>query len=249
MLSLGASGEGVVVADDTGRIQEMLSDYDAGVAFVEGSSAGDGGCSIAPAPTSRLPLLRVCARVAEWRRPPSLAADAASACAALTPVRTRALVLLALGALGCSGATPSEQPEPVSVWVDVGLPGGSDGLQFMALPSGGAVPLQTFGQGGTHALLAVRTNGLGDRAFVSVIIRNTATGAEVSAPAGASPRLLACQDTGECDLLPLLVMTGGLVAPGQTRDGLAVLVRVDATGAEGASASVEREARLTTESL
>ena len=165
----------------------------------------------------------------------------------MRPVRTSVLALLAL--LGCSGATPSEEPEPLSVSVDVGLPGGNDGLQFIPLAPGGAVPLQTFGQGGTHALLAVRTSGLGDRAFVSVTIRNAASGAEVSAPAGSSPRLLACHDTGECDLLPLLVMTGGLVLPGQMRDGLAVLVRVDATGAEGGSASVEREAQLTTESL
>jgi hypothetical protein len=163
-------------------------------------------------------------------------------------MRTLALALLMLAPAACSGDTSSD-PEPPPLWVDVGLPGGSDGLQFMPLAPGGSVPLQSFGQGGTHALLAVRTSGLGDRAFVSVIIRNAATGAEVSAPAGSSPRLLACHDTGECDLLPLLVMTGGLVLPGQMRDGLAVLVRVDATGGDGASASVEREALLTTESL
>lgn len=164
-------------------------------------------------------------------------------------MRTLALALLALAPCACSGDTSAEGPEALPPWVDVGLPGGSDGLQFIPLAPGGAVPLQSFGQGGTHALLAVRTSGLGDRAFVSVIIRNAATGAEVSAPAGASPRLLACQDTGECDLLPLLVMTGGLVLPGQMRDGLAVLVRVDATGADGVGASVERDALLTTESL
>lgn len=166
----------------------------------------------------------------------------------MTPVRVSALALLALAPVACSSDGTSEEPPP-PVWVDVGLPGGSDGLQFIPLVPGGAVPLQTFGQGGTHALLAVRTSGLGDRAFVDLFIRNAATGAEVSAPAGSSPRLLACQDTGECDLLPLLVMTGGLVLPGQMRDGLAVLVRAEATGADGGAASVEREARLTTESL
>ena len=167
------------------------------------------------------------------------------------PLSRRVLIaLLAPALVACSADAPSASPEPsAEVWVDVGLPGGSDGLEFVPLAPGGAVPLQTFGQGGTHALLAVRTSGLGDRAFVSVTIRNAASGAEVSAPAGSSPRLLACHDTGECDLLPLLVMTGGLVLPGQMRDGLAVLVRVDATGAEGGSASVEREAQLTTESL
>jgi hypothetical protein len=58
VLTLGASGEGVVVADNGGRIKEMLADYNAGVPFVEGSSSGDGGCSLAPAPPAltRLPV-------------------------------------------------------------------------------------------------------------------------------------------------------------------------------------------------
>jgi uncharacterized protein DUF2330 len=55
VLTLGASGEGVVVADNTGRIEDMLADYNSGVPFVEGSSAGGGGCSLSargPAPAS-----------------------------------------------------------------------------------------------------------------------------------------------------------------------------------------------------
>ncbi|HWO12245.1 MAG TPA: hypothetical protein VNN80_22270 [Polyangiaceae bacterium] len=158
-------------------------------------------------------------------------------------------VLLALAACSDDGAGRTSPEAPLDVWVDVGLPGGVDGLEFVPLEPGGAVPLATFGQGGTHALLAVRTSGLGNRAFVSVSIRNTATGAEVSAPAGGSPRLLLCRDTGVCDLLPLLVMTGGLVVPGEARDGLAVLIRAEAAGAEAGAASVEREAVLTTQSL
>lgn len=153
-----------------------------------------------------------------------------------------------LGALACADGAGSE-PAPTSIWVDVGLPGGSDGLEFSPLAEGGAVPLQTFGQGGTHALLAVRTSGLGNRAFIDIIIRNPATGGEVSALTGASPRLLLCRDGGVCDLLPLLVMTGGLVLPGESRDGLSVLLHVDARGADGGTASVERDAVLTTQSL
>ena len=75
----------------------------------------------------------------------------------------------------------------VDTWVDVGLPGGADGLEFVALEPGGEVPLQTFGQGGTHALLAVRCGGLGNAAFVGVEIANGATGDTVSAPPSASP--------------------------------------------------------------
>lgn len=167
------------------------------------------------------------------------------------PLSRRVLIaLLAPALVACSADAPSASPEPsAEVWVDVGLPGGSDGLEFVPLAPGGAVPLQTFGQGGTHALLAVRTSGLGDRAFVGVSIRNLATGAEVSAPAGPSARLLLCRDEGVCDLLPLLVMTGGLVLPGEARDGLRVIVHVDAEGAQGGTASVEREAVLTTPAL
>jgi hypothetical protein len=153
--------------------------------------------------------------------------------------------LVALAACGSSDRNSSRE----TIWADVGLPGGVDGLEFVRLEPGGEVPLQTFGQGGTHALLAVRTNGLGNRAFIGVAIENVATGDTVSAPAGPSPRLLLCRPEGACDLLPLLVMTGGLVPPGSDRDGLAVRIRVDAANAEGDAASVEREAVLSTASL
>jgi hypothetical protein len=149
----------------------------------------------------------------------------------------------------CSGDGEDPPPPEPSTWVDVGVTSGEDGLDFEALPPGGAVPLHSFGQGGTHALLAVRCSGLGDRAFVSVTIRNVANGEEVSAPAGQEPRLLLPRGDGVYDLLPLLVMTGGLVAPGDERDGLPVSVRVDASNTAGNAASVEREAVLSTETL
>jgi hypothetical protein len=156
------------------------------------------------------------------------------------------LALLAL--VACSGEGAGA-PVDAAVWVDVGLPGGADGLEFVPLEPGGEVPLQTFGQGGTHALLAVRCSGLGSAAFVGVEIENSATGDTVSAPPSASPRLLICRDDRVCDLLPLLVMTGGLVPPGTDRDGLAVHLRVDASNAEGLGASVERDAFLSTAAL
>jgi len=154
----------------------------------------------------------------------------------------------ALLALGCSSDDPDSgaSPEP---WVDVGLPGGEDGLEFVRLEPGAAIPLQTFGQGGTHALLAVRTGGLGNRAFVGVTLTNAATGDAVSAPPGPSPRLLICRSADVCDLLPLLVMTGGLVPPATDRDGLSVRLRVEAASPDGASASVERDAVLSTAQL
>jgi hypothetical protein len=137
----------------------------------------------------------------------------------------------------------------LQVSVDLGLSGGPDGLQFEHLEPGGSVPLYTFGQGGTHALLAVRCMGLGERACVAITISNPADGRSVSAPAGQSPRLLACDADGSCDLLPLLVMTGGLVPPGTDRDGLAVVIRADASNLEGVATSVERDAFLSAASL
>jgi len=151
-----------------------------------------------------------------------------------------------LVALGCASEADAPSAE---VWVDVGLPGGADGLEFVPLEPGAAIPLETFGQGGTHALLAVRASGLGNRAFVGVTITNAATGDAVNAPPGPSPRLLLCRSPDVCDLLPLLVMTGGLVPPGTDRDGLTVRVQVDVENLEGASASVERDAVLSTARL
>jgi hypothetical protein len=159
------------------------------------------------------------------------------------------LAVVSLALTGCGSDGDPEPAEPLDGDVDVGLPGGADGLEFVPLEPGGSIALQTFGQGGTHALLAVRASGLGNRAFVSITLTNTATGDEVSAPAGASPRLLLCRVPDVCDLLPLLVMTGGLVPPGAERDGLSVRVRVEAWNTDGGAASVERDAILSTASL
>jgi hypothetical protein len=158
----------------------------------------------------------------------------------------RGALALCLALEGC-GSTGGDEPSPDGpIAVDVGLPAGADGLEFVRLEPGGSVPLQTFGQGGTHALLAVRTTGLGHRAFIGVSIENVATGDTVSAPAGPSPRLLLCRTEGVCDLLPLLVMTGGLVPPGSDRNGLVVRIHVDASNPEGLSTSVDRDAVLST---
>ncbi len=154
-----------------------------------------------------------------------------------------------VGAAACSASDSAHETPADPIWVDIGLTSGEDGLEFATLEPGGAVPLHTFGQGGTHALLAVRCSGLGDRAFVSVTITNIATGDDVIAPATRDPRLLLPREDGVYDLLPVLVMTGGLVEPGTDRDGLPVRVRVDASNLDGDAASVERDAVLSTATL
>jgi hypothetical protein len=161
---------------------------------------------------------------------------------------SRLLLALALATIACSdsGADDQAADEP---WVDIGLSAGEGGLGFARLEPGGEVPLLTFGQGGTHALLAIRCVGLGSSAFVNVTITNLQTGTEVRSAPSASPQLLICREPEVCDLVPFLVMTGGLTAPGQERDGLPIRIDAEAHNVAGARARDERTAVLSTRSL
>ena len=131
---------------------------------------------------------------------------------------------LAVSACAFDSAPPHETPEKTpdenTRSVDIGIPAGDDGLAFESLPPGGELRLQTFGQGGTHVMIGVRTTGFGSRAFVATTLVNLDTLAEVLAPAPVRPQLFICDDAGVCDLVPLLVMTAGLTELGTERDGL-----------------------------
>jgi hypothetical protein len=156
-----------------------------------------------------------------------------------------------LSVLGCAAEAstddaPSREARPS---VDIGVPAGDDGLSFASLPAGGELRLQTFGQGGTHVLLGVRTSGFGTRAFVATTLRNLETGAEITAPAPVRPQLFICDDARVCDLVPLVVMTAGLTETGTERDGVRVEVRADVHDAAGIEAWAAREAVLSTEDL
>lgn len=149
------------------------------------------------------------------------------------------------------GLRHSEGPEPPpgAPAVEIGLSAGVGGLEFAPLVSGGPVPLFTFGQGGTHVLLAVRCTGLGDAAFVRVDVTNLRTGVQVTSTPTMAPQLLICRDEQVCDLLPLLVMMGGLTAPGEEREGLPVRLQVEAHNVAGDRARSEREAVLSAATL
>src|SRR5262245_23017707 len=153
-----------------------------------------------------------------------------------------------LAAFGCSSEPEETSTHETPVSVDVGIPAG-DGLDFEHLEEGGTLRLQTFGQGGTHILFAVRTVGVGKRAFVAMTLRNMTSGREVLAPAPVRPQLFICDDADICDLVPLLVMAGGLTETGEERDGLRVEVRADVENEAGVRAEVTREAVLSTEDL
>ena len=140
---------------------------------------------------------------------------------------------------GCYGGQGSE-PELI-----IGTPDPEDELAFVPLEDGDDIPLQTFGQGGTHALLALRCIGLGQEVFTTVTLENAETGASESTPPSARPMLLICRDEAEtvCDLIPMFVLTGGIAAP-EEKDGLAIRVVADAHNAAGLEASASLEGVL-----
>lgn len=162
---------------------------------------------------------------------------------------SRLLLVASLALVACSGSGADEVGEGDEPWVDIGLSAGEGGLGFERLEAGGEVPLFTFGQGGTHALLAIRCAGFGSRAFVNVTITNLQTGTQVQSTPSSSPQLLICREPEVCDLVPFLVMTGGLTEPGQERDGLRVRVEAEAHNVAGARAREEREGVLSTRNL
>jgi hypothetical protein len=142
----------------------------------------------------------------------------------------------------------AESPEPS---VELGVPTGDDGLDFAPLEDGSELRLKTFGQGGTHVILGVRTIGFGIRAFVGFTLRDETTGNEIVAPPPVRPQLFFCDeaDASVCDLVPVTVMTGGLAGPDEERDGLDVSINVTAETESGISGSDQAEVVLSTADL
>ncbi len=172
--------------------------------------------------------------------------------------------LLAIGVLaalaGCSEASSAAPGPPAAnagaageaalvAQVELGVPDGDDGLGFKPVEDGAELRVQTFGQGGTHVLLAVRCVGFDKRAFISAKLLNLLTGVEVAEPPPARPQLLYCHDEGVCDLVPYLAHTSGLTETDQEKDGLAVRVTVEAHDEAGASAESSRDVLLSTADL
>jgi hypothetical protein len=140
---------------------------------------------------------------------------------------------------GGAGGESSPPSDPLNV--EVGVPGGESGLEFLPLEEGAELRLQTFGQGGTHLLVGVRCLGFGSRAFVSATVRNLSTGVEVQEPPPASPQLLYCGGGEACELVPYLVHASGITERPEERDGLRVLLTatVESQAGDKADASVE----------
>jgi hypothetical protein len=160
------------------------------------------------------------------------------------------LIPALLGAIACTSPNPAPSGN-AEVKVEIGVPGGTDGLDFVPLEGGEELRLKTFGQGGTHVYLGVRCIGFGKRAFVGFKLTNTRTGTYVVAPPPTRPQLLYCVDTEDriCDLVPATVMTGGLTAPEEERDGLVVMIDVDVHNAAGTFGSASTGVSLSTADL
>ncbi|HTQ07387.1 MAG TPA: hypothetical protein VMI54_26205, partial [Polyangiaceae bacterium] len=83
-------------------------------------------------------------------------------------------------ALGACSSGRSEDaaapPAPAPNNVELGVPGGPDGLDFAPLAADAELDLHTFGQGGTHVLVGVRTLGFGIRAYVGFTLTDETGG-------------------------------------------------------------------------
>jgi hypothetical protein len=167
-------------------------------------------------------------------------------------------LFLGVGAVAVSACSSPSTPTPDAdlpadsavASAEIGVPGGSDGLDFAPFERGGELRLQTLGQGGTHVFLAVRTVGFGNRAFVTLTLRNLTTGKEIQSPAPPRPQLLFCDDAQlVCDLVPLTVMMGGITEPEEERHGLHVAIQAEVHNEAGAQAFADHEAVLSTEDL
>jgi hypothetical protein len=138
-------------------------------------------------------------------------------------------------ASGCSSdGAPDGGAADGEIVVEIGRPDPADDLAFLEFESGGDLPLETFGQGGTHVRFAVRATGLGsNKGFLDVTMLNLTTGDRVANPPMSRPDLWYCAEGSDtCEQSRLFVMTGGLAKPAE-KDGLRVRVIAEVTALDG----------------
>lgn len=153
------------------------------------------------------------------------------------------VALVAVSA-GCASTEPGEPDGSLAdeAHVSIGLTD-PETLDFVPLDAEGDVPLGTFGQGGHHASLALDCEGLGNRAYVEVTLRNLEGEGEVFLPPFARPQPLLCDEADHCRMVNLFVMTGGLAEP-EALDGLHVEISATVRNEAGQEASDTTHAYL-----
>jgi hypothetical protein len=162
-----------------------------------------------------------------------------------------AVALIAL-AFGCDsgdadgdGGVDPEAGAAGELAVDIGVPGGMDGLDFVEFESGGEIELETFGQGGTHVTVAVRARGIGmNRAYLDVTLLDLDSDARSMTPPTSRPQLWYCMDMksfAECQQTRVFAPLGGLA---RGKDSLRVRITAVVTTLDGRLGSGSTEARL-----
>lgn len=166
-------------------------------------------------------------------------------------------------------AGPSVDPE-----IHIGVPDEETMIQYEPLDPGGDIRLESYGQGGLHAVFIVQIIGFGNQAWVDLTVRNLGDydrrdpgdggldGADAGAdepPDGPSvdgvvmtapwrqPRLLACDDLLApvvCRDAPRIVMLGGLTGELATLGDLHVEVQADVRNRDGLMLSTTTDGYL-----
>jgi hypothetical protein len=134
--------------------------------------------------------------------------------------------------------------------LSIGTAAAAEDGAFTPLATAGEIPLETFGQGASHVELLLQVEGLGQRVWIDVTLRN------LDQPDDPSLQVRSV-DTGEPEPLdctpvvggmrclrgPLLILTTGLAAPHEL-DGLHVEVIAQAITPDGTTAEDRVDAYL-----
>lgn len=145
--------------------------------------------------------------------------------------------------------------------ISIGIPDAVTGIRYEPLVAGGDVRLETYGQGGLHAVFIIECVGMGNQAWVDIRMTNLGdydrrhgfdAGTEhddadaggggyqfpgfVETLPSAQPSLLACDDLRDpvyCRTMPREVLTGGLAANLDALSDLHVEIRAQARNRDG----------------
>lgn len=166
--------------------------------------------------------------------------------------------LLGLSLFACHGGTASTSdasetsarddagfpPDAGVLPVEIGIPDEISSSTFVELDEEGDVRIQDGGQGGTHALVALRFEDLGNWIFYEIGIRNLEGDGGVQTPSLVRPRPVPCDESMTvCRLSPVFVVLGGLADKSEW-DGLHVEIHAEVWNEDGVRGAGTRRAYL-----